>query len=124
MRSVDPEAVNERAADAEIVASVCTGSAILAKAGLLDGRPATSNKQAFTWVKKQGPKVEWVKQARWVEDGKFYTSSGVSAGIDMSLAVIARILGIDVSESLALATEYEWHRDSSWDPFAEAHGLV
>jgi len=59
-----------------------------------------------------------------VEDGKYATSSGVSAGIDMALAVIAKFAGEQVSDSLALATEYDWHRDAGWDPFAKAHGLV
>ena len=113
--------LNERAAHAEIVASVCTGSAILAKAGLLDGRPATSNKQAFGWVMKQGPKVQWVKQARWVDDGDRVTSSGVTAGMDMTLAIIERLFGTETAESLAKGTEYEWHRDASWDPFSELY---
>jgi transcriptional regulator GlxA family with amidase domain len=108
---------------AEIVASVCTGSAILAKAGLLDGRRATSNKRAFKWVKEQGPKVEWVHEARWVDDGKFSTSSGVSAGIDMALAIIARITDLKTAEEIAIAMEYEWHRDAGWDPFAKLHPL-
>ena len=104
--------------------SVCTGAALLARAGVLDERQATSNKAAFSWVVGQGPRVRWVKQARWVEDGKFWTSSGVSAGIDMALAVIAKLFGEKTGDELALATEYEWHRDAAWDPFARAHGLV
>jgi transcriptional regulator GlxA family with amidase domain len=68
--------------------------------------------------------VQWVREARWVEDGKFATSSGVSAGIDMALAVIAKLIGQQVSDNLAVATEYDWHRDASWDPFAKVHGLV
>ena len=73
--------------------SVCSGSAILAKAGLLDGRRATSNKQFFDLARMQSAKVDWVTEARWVEDGPFATSSGVSAGTDMALAVIARLYG-------------------------------
>jgi transcriptional regulator GlxA family with amidase domain len=109
---------------AEIAMTVCTGTALLARAGVLDGRQATTNKMMFSWVAEQGPKVAWVKEARWVEDGKFVTSSGVSAGIDMALAVIARLAGESISETLAVATEYEWHRDASWDPFAKIHGLA
>jgi transcriptional regulator GlxA family with amidase domain len=108
---------------AEIVASVCTGAALLAKAGLLDGRRATSNKLSFKWVMEQGPKVNWVHEARWVDDGKFSTSSGVSAGIDMALAIIARITDLTTAENIAIRMEYEWHRDSGWDPFAKIHQL-
>lgn len=67
----------------EYMTSVCTGSALLAKAGILDGIRATTNKLAYRWVTAQGPEVLWQAQARWVEDGRFFTSSGVSAGIDM-----------------------------------------
>lgn len=110
--------------DAELMLGVCTGSALLARAGLLDGRRATTNKAAFDWVAAQGPNVAWVKKARWVEDGDFFTSSGVSAGTDMSLAVIARLLGQETAEQVATWAEYDWHRDPDWDPFAAVHGLV
>jgi len=112
-----------RAARAELVTSVCTGAALLARAGLLDGLRATTNKRAFAWVVSQGPQVHWIKQARWVEDGKFATSSGVSAGIDMALAIIARLVSPDAADKAAIAMEYEWHRDAAWDPFAKIHGL-
>ena len=109
---------------AELVTSVCTGSALLAKAGVLDGVQATTNKMAYEWATAQGQKVNWVKQARWVEDGKFFTSSGVSAGMDMSLAIISRLLGEAEAEKTAQWAEYEWHRDAGHDPFAAVHGLI
>jgi transcriptional regulator GlxA family with amidase domain len=127
-REVENEALlrwlRARAAEAEVVTSVCTGSSLLARAGLLDGHRATSNKANFAWVQSQGPAVSWVKEARWVEDGKLVTSSGVAAGIDMTLAVIAKLAGTDVAERIAVRMEYEWHRDAGWDPFARVHGLV
>jgi transcriptional regulator GlxA family with amidase domain len=116
--------IRKRVADSELAMTVCTGTALFARAGVLDGHKATTNKMAFQWVADQGPKVEWIKQARWVEDGKFATSSGVSAGMDMALAVIERIYGKDITERLATATEYDRHTDASWDPFAKIHGLV
>ena len=116
--------LKQRVAAAEVAMTVCTGTALFARAGLLDGRRATTNKMVFQWVMEQGPKVQWVKEARWVEDGKFVTSSGVSAGMDMALAVIARLNGKEMAEALAVGTEYDWHRDSSWDPFAKIHNLV
>jgi transcriptional regulator GlxA family with amidase domain len=113
-----------RAAETELVTSVCTGAALLARAGILDGRRATSNKRSLDWVISQGPNVKWVLEARWVEDGKFATSSGVSAGIDMALAIIARICGKEVAEKAVISMEYEWHRDAAWDPFAKIWGRV
>jgi putative intracellular protease/amidase len=107
-----------RAARAELIMSVCTGSALLARAGLLDGRRATSNKQFFELARAQSAQVEWVEAARWVEDGPYVTASGVSAGIDMALGVIARRYGRERAESIAAYTEYTWHADASDDPFA------
>jgi transcriptional regulator GlxA family with amidase domain len=111
--------LRERAAAAELVTSVCTGAGLLARAGILDGRRATSNKRAWDWVVSQGPRVDWVRRARWVEDGKFWTSSGVSAGIDMTLALVAHRLGAEVAEEAAWRIEYTWHRDAAVDPFAD-----
>jgi len=111
--------LREQAEEAEIICSVCSGSAILAKAGLLDGYRATSNKQYFSLAENQGPDVEWVKEARWVEDRDRVTSSGVSAGIDMALAIIQRLYGESTAEGIANAAEYTWHRDADVDPFAK-----
>ena len=113
-----------RSETAERVAAVCTGASLLASAGLLDGRRATTNKAVFNWVRSTGPNVNWVPQARWVHDEKFSTSSGVSAGIDMTLDLIAKYVSADTSEALAKAMEYDWHRDSTWDPFAKVWGLA
>ncbi len=111
-------------ANAEYVMAVCTGTVLLATTGLLDGRRATTNKKDYTATIPYGPNVNWVPQARWVEDGKFFTSSGVSAGIDMSLAVMAKLFGEEAAEAIAIGTEYDWHRDPDWDPFAKLAGLV
>ena len=116
--------LQQRAQQAELVTSVCTGSALLAKAGVLDGMRATTNKLAFAWAASQSSKVQWQQQARWVEDRKFFTSSGVSSGIDMSLAVIAKLVSHQAAEQAANFAEYDWHRDADWDPFAALHGLV
>ena len=117
------EWLRQRAGEAEIVMTVCTGAALLARTGMLDGRRATTNKRAFDWVTTQGPRVQWVPVARWVEDGNVISSSGVSAGIDMTLAVIARLFGMKTAETMATRIEYDWHRDASWDPFAAVYGL-
>ncbi len=105
-------------ATSTLTTSVCTGSALLAKAGLLSGRKATSNKAFFSLAVQQDPSVDWQGSARWVEDGKYITSSGVSAGTDMALGLIARLKGKDQAEMLAKSLEYEWNSDPENDPFA------
>ena len=103
---------------ADVTATVCTGSALLARTGLLDDRPATSNKLAWNWVLQQGPRVQWIRHARWVDDGTIITSSGVSAGIDMALSLIARLNGRELALAAARNMEYRWHEDAGDDPFA------
>ena len=101
-----------------LVATVCTGSALLAKTGVLDGHRATSNKIAFDWATEQGPGVHWIRKARWVEDGRFWTSSGISAGIDMTLGLISHLYGRESALEVARRAEYLWNEDRSVDPFA------
>jgi len=103
----------------EISMSVCNGSAMFAKSGILDGRRATSNKIFFDHAKEQSDKVNWVTEARWVDDGNIVTSSGVSAGTDMALAVIARLFGKKRAEAVAILTEYEWSEDAGKDVFSQ-----
>lgn len=110
--------LTDRASRASIVSSVCTGSAVLAAAGLLDGYRATSNKRAFEWAMAFGGNVHWQPAARWVHDRDRWTSSGVSAGMDMAVALIAHLFGDDAATEAAHFVEYEPHRDPSWDPFA------
>jgi transcriptional regulator GlxA family with amidase domain len=111
--------LRERAPHARITMSVCTGSALLAKAGVLDGHRATSNKQVFSLATAQSSAVQWIAAARWVDDGTVVTSSGVSAGMDMALAVIARLYGPEVADGIAIGTEYTRQRDPTFDPFVE-----
>lgn len=103
---------------AAVTTTVCTGSALLARTGLMDGRPATSNKVAWDWVVQQGPRVRWQRRARWVDDGDLVTSSGVSAGIDMALSVVARFHGVEMARQSARFMEYAWHEEPGDDPFA------
>jgi transcriptional regulator GlxA family with amidase domain len=98
--------------------SVCSGSALLAKAGLLDGLRATSNKMFFSLASSQSDQVKWAEQARWVDAGQYVTSSGVSAGTDMALAVIERLFGNERAQQVADYTEYQWHTEADADPFA------
>jgi transcriptional regulator GlxA family with amidase domain len=95
----------------EIMASVCTGAAVLARAGLLDGRPAATNHGVFGWVAGHGPEVLWDSVSRWVDAGKYVTSAGVSAGTDMGFYLVSRLAGRAVAENAVTSAEYDWHRD-------------
>ncbi|MCL1803799.1 MAG: DJ-1/PfpI family protein [Eubacteriaceae bacterium] len=103
---------------APYVLTVCTGSALLARTDLLSGKRATTNKVAFEWASSNGLDVKWAKKARWVVDGKYYTSSGVSAGMDMALGFISDINGNETAVAVARGIEYIWNTDARNDPFA------
>ncbi len=116
--------LKDKSQNCQYVASVCNGAVLLARAGLLDNKRATTNKLDFKWVMTHGPQVDWVREARWVEDGNYFTSSGVSAGMDMSLALIGRLCGESVADDVAIRAEYSREKDAGNDPFAKIHGLV
>ncbi|KAF9108089.1 hypothetical protein BGX29_003285 [Mortierella sp. GBA35] len=99
--------------------TVCTGAGLLALTGLVDGYSMTTNKQLFELPAALGPRVNWVKRARWVQDGKYVTSSGVSAGIDAALYMVSELKSKEVAEAVATHIEYTWHRVASEDPFAD-----
>ncbi|OQD86316.1 hypothetical protein PENANT_c008G01328 [Penicillium antarcticum] len=130
------------------VFTVCTGSILLAATGRLDGRQATTNKRLYDEATPKHPAVKWQKRARWVQDGKFLTSSGVTAGIDAGFAFIANtyvapedrqaeaqevglrgeatpIPGYNQEKALkfthmnAFGLEYRWHSDPADDPFVD-----
>jgi len=113
------ETLKKLAEQAQFVLTVCTCSALLGKTGLLDGKAATSNKLAFDWVRETCPGVNWIRKARWVVDGKYYSSSGVSAGMDMTLGFLSDLHGDGLAQEVATRIEYLWNTDKTHDPFAD-----
>ena len=108
--------VAETAVNAEIVMSVCTGAIILATAGLLKGRRATTHWAYVDVLENLG--VEVVR-ARWVEDGKFLTTAGVSAGIDGGLRLAQRLVGDEAAKLIQRGMQYEPEPPLGpidWDP--------
>lgn len=103
--------------------TVCTGATIASRAGILDGKNATTNKALWYWAIQQGPEVNWISHARWVVDGNIYTTSGVSAGIDGTFAFIKDIYGEDAAKSVANSLEYQRWLDPSNDPFADLYHI-
>ena len=118
------DALASLAAHAQFVLTVCTGSILYSRTGQLDGRRATTNKRAFHWAGQVSPKVVWVKKARWVKDGTIYSSSGVSAGLDMALGFVADQFGESVAVQQSNEIEYDWKRNPEWDPFADLYPEV
>ena len=96
---------------AEIMASVCTGAFILAKAGLLEGLSATTHWEDIEEFSQMFPKVKVIKNKRWVEEGRILTSAGISAGIDMSLHIVSMLEGQDLAERTARQMDYRWQEN-------------
>lgn len=86
--------------------SVCTGSLLLAKAGLLEGLRATTHHEVFGELAALAPNTEIVRHERFVDNGKIITSGGISAGIDMSLHVIEQVYGKETARKTAAYMEY------------------
>jgi transcriptional regulator GlxA family with amidase domain len=97
-----------RAAEAETVAAVCTGSMLLGFAGLLDGLHATTHWRSLDWMRDSFPSVTVEYGKHFVEDGRVFTSAGISAGIDMSLKVVAHYFGEGTARATARHMEYPY----------------
>ncbi len=99
-----PESLARLHAEGMTVASVCTGALLLAKAGLLDGRPATTHHTAVADLRELGVNVV---EERVVDDGDVLTAGGITSGFDLALHIVARECGESVAESVARELEYE-----------------
>ncbi|MDQ1120950.1 MULTISPECIES: DJ-1/PfpI family protein [Pseudoxanthomonas] len=106
-------------AHARIVASVCTGAFLLAAAGLLEGREATTHWEDLDELRARFPRVLVRDDARWIDTGHIVTSAGISAGIDMSLHLVRRLCGEELAQATARQMDYAWqdsgvsHRESA-----------
>lgn len=98
--------IRQTADSAELVLSVCTGALLLGKAGLLDGLEATTHHQGVDLLREIAPAARVHVDRRFVDNGRVITSAGIAAGIDMSLHVVARLLGSDVGRATAAHMEY------------------
>jgi transcriptional regulator GlxA family with amidase domain len=99
------------ASTTSITASVCTGAFLLAQAGLLDGKPATTHWEDIPELKRLFPAIHVVERQRWVDLGSIVTSAGISAGIDMSLHLVARLAGAELAKRTARQMQYDWWDD-------------
>jgi len=95
-----------------IVASVCTGAFLLAKAGLLSCKSATTHWEDITDFKSMFPDLNVIENKRWIDEGQIVTSAGISAGIDMSLHLVSRFEGDDLAVKTAKQMEFDWTKIS------------
>lgn len=96
----------------QITASVCTGAFLLAQAGLLTGKSATTHWEKVEYLQAMFPSILVVKGKRLVDEGKLVTSSGLSAGIDMSLHLVGRLVSYELAQKTARQLEFDWVRDA------------
>lgn len=106
--------LREKSETADQLLSVCNGAFIVAGAGLLDGRKATTFHRLFDEFEQNYPGVTLVRDQRWVDNGRVVTSAGLASGIDASLHVVAERLGTRKARSIALHLEYDWSPDQGF----------
>ena len=106
------EWIAQTAGRSELVTSVCTGALLLAKAGLLDGKRATTHWEDMDDLKTMFPQVQVQAQKRWVRDGHTVTSGGISAGIDMSLHLVETLVSTDLALRTARQMDYAWNQNA------------
>jgi transcriptional regulator GlxA family with amidase domain len=100
------EWIRKSAKKASLTASVCTGAFLLAKAGLLNGKSATTHWMDMDRLKKEFPEIRVLEGKKYVDEEGILTSGGISAGIDMSLHIVGKLLGRETSEATAKRMEY------------------
>ncbi len=103
--------VRERSVTAALTASVCTGAFILAEAGLLDGKAATTHWEDVPDLRARYPRVNVREGLRWVDEDRIVTSAGIAAGIDMSLHLVARLAGAELARAAARQMDVPYHPD-------------
>lgn len=104
--------INRTSLSASHVASVCTGAFLLAQAELLNGLEVTTHWEDISRLSADYPKLIVQRKRRWVDSGKFITSAGISAGIDMSLHLVAKISGMEHAVKTARQMEFDWRKES------------
>jgi transcriptional regulator GlxA family with amidase domain len=100
--------IQEQSANAQLTLSVCTGSLILAKAGLLDGKEATTHYLAIDGLRKVSDTITVKENIRFVDNETIITSAGISAGIDMSLYTVGKLLGKEAADETAKYMQYDY----------------
>jgi transcriptional regulator GlxA family with amidase domain len=104
--------IANKSARTRLTGSVCTGYSLLGKAGLLDGREATTHWHAFNFLRQAAPNAYIREDLRFTIDGSIFTSAGISAGIDMALYIVSYFFGTKVREATAHQMEYPYPQNN------------
>ena len=103
--------IRHAANKADLSASVCTGAYLLAKSGLLDGKTATTNRNAYDDFEKKFPRIKLIRGVRFVEAGSVASAAGLTAGIDLALHIVERFFGRKTAQAIA---DYEEWPSKAW----------
>lgn len=110
--------IADQAAGAQVVASVCTGAFLLAASGVVTNDAVTTHWEDIADLRGQFPALDVRDGVRWVDNGRIVSSAGISAGIDMSLHLVARLAGRELAERTARQMDYAWNRNPVIQPSA------
>src|ERR671932_1563608 len=105
--------IADRSVESKITASVCTGSSLLGKAGLLDGRESTTHFQAFDFLRQSAPNTEIREDVLFTLTEPIFTSTGASAGIDLALLIVSHFCGTDIGMATARHMEYQYQQNNN-----------
>lgn len=111
-RAAVVEWIKKVAVKSSLTASVCTGAFLLAKTGLLGNATVTTHWEDIDDLSAMFPLLNVIGHCRWVDEGKFVTSAGISAGIDMSLHVVERLAGRELAEATARQMDFDWQENT------------
>lgn len=100
--------ISDQSVPERVVAAVCTGAFLLVKTGKLAGKQVTTHWEDIDDLKEMFPSVDVLSTLRWVDEGAFVTSAGISAGIDMSLHLVERLQNRELAERTALQMDFDW----------------
>jgi transcriptional regulator GlxA family with amidase domain len=104
--------IENKSSQVKITASICTGSSLLGKAGLLDGRESTTHFQAFDFLRQSAPNTKIREDVLFTLTEPVFTSAGVSAGIDLSLCIVSHFFGSEVGRATARHMEYPYPQEN------------
>jgi len=108
--------IQQTAANNRLTASVCTGVFLLAQAGLMVNKTVTTHWEDIDDLRRMFPALMVKEDVRWIDEGDIVTSAGISAGIDMSLYLVARLAGKDLAHKTARQMEYDWNTGQKESP--------